>query len=147
MRYRLTSFLYIIQNYIMHEINSELSTAGWWRNKRRNFHKGLIIACASSYFIFIAVYFYFPLLPDPEFKLPLIGPEETLYLFGIVVAHIFYYTGPILERIIKPDNLWNYRMLFHKFAYFYTVITPFIIKGYFTYWEYQEEVWLHSCTC
>lgn len=49
------------------------------------------------------------------------------YLFMMGLANIFYFLGPLSERVIRPRDSERYRRLCFRLGFWFSVLLPFSI--------------------
>lgn len=82
----------------------------WWSAQRSRYNVTLILAAPVSAALLFGVWWAF------EDRLPCLDITAvsaifgaTLFLFGLILANICYFLGPIAERIIRPNDTMVFR--------------------------------------
>ena len=106
-----------------------IPTMRWWNKRRIKYNIGLIKAGFLA-FICYALVVQFMIIPKD------INAEITLfttlfqgigYIFMILIANLFYFFGPISERLIMPDNIDKFRERTFRLCYWFSFVLPFSI--------------------
>lgn len=113
----------------MEEINIELASKEWWRNKRLKYNLGLIVA---GFFAFIcyAILGTKLIMPyDENFEITLftIAFQGTGYLIMMVVANLFYNLGYWADKNYNKRNSGLFRHRLFNLGFWFSFALPFLI--------------------
>lgn len=81
------------------------SPFAWWNARRIRYNIGLVVAGILAFIAYVAVGSTL-LPPDAEFEVTIFTAlfQGVGYLVMIVVANVFYFVGPLSERIVRPHD-------------------------------------------
>ena len=102
----------------------------WWRKKRSKFNIGLIISGILAFIFQITV---IEIVSNESNYLELDFTIFTFffqaigYLIMIGIENLFYYLGPISEKLIEPKDSEKYRNRTFKFGFWFSCSLPFLI--------------------
>lgn len=115
------------------EINT-LSTFQWWNKRRLHYNVSLICAGILAFICYVMViYTSGDVIPDAEITIFTTLFQGIGYLILIGLANIFFFAGPIFEKLIKPKNVIRYRTIAYKMGYWFSVLLPFSIPAILIY--------------
>jgi len=107
-----------------------LSTSEWWSQRRLKYNLGLVVAGILAFIVYATIVFSFKAkIPDAEITLFTILIQAVGYLIAMGIANIFYFMGPLSERIINPKNILLYRKVTYNFGFGFSVLLPFSITA------------------
>jgi hypothetical protein len=107
-----------------------LSASEWWRERRKQYNIGLIVAGVLAFASYAAVVHWRNLSGVAR------GIDVTLftmlfqgvgYLIMMAVANILYFSGPRLELALNPDNVSRYRRITFGCGFWCSVFLPFTV--------------------
>lgn len=103
----------------------------WWNKMRRKYNSGLIISGIIAFILYLVVVEFIVLKSsenwDGEITIFTLFFQGIGYLIMIGLANLFYNLGAISERIIKPNNIFEYRNRTYNLGFWFSVCLPFII--------------------
>jgi hypothetical protein len=107
----------------------EISTSAWWRKMRIKYNIGLIISGIIAFIIyaFIVEKLVKPNHPEAEMNLIFIIIQAFFYLICMLLANIFYFLGPLTEKLIKPKNINVFRTITFGLGFWFSFALPFSI--------------------
>jgi hypothetical protein len=112
----------------MYEKNEQLSTSEWWAKYRFRYNIGFVVAGIVAFVLYAAVIFNFEeRIPGADITIFTTAFQGVCYLLAMGVANIFYYLGPVSERIFKPKNIFIYRVITFNLGFYFSVLLPFSI--------------------
>lgn len=103
--------------------------ADWWSKRRWKYNKGLVIAGITA-FILYAILGALLIEPhDPDFEITSFTTlfQGVGYLIMILIANIFYYLGPLTDRLINKPDSERFRFNLYNLGYWFSFGLPFII--------------------
>jgi len=106
------------------------SSFAWWSARRLRYNVALIVAGILAFIAYVAV--GRTLLPrNAEFEITIFTTlfQGIGYLFMIGVANVFYFLGPISERIVRPHDPERYRRICFRLGFWFSVLLPFSIAA------------------
>ena len=113
----------------MNNTGNEIKTFDWWSKQRLKYNVGLIISGIVAFIFYLIIFWtnYEHMANEalnvnkepPEITIVTIFFQGILYLLAIGAANIFYYIGPISEKMIKPKNVMLYRRLSYGSGFFF----------------------------
>jgi hypothetical protein len=90
--------------------SATIERRAWWSAQRRSYNIALVVAAPISGLLLLMVWVLFedrlPCLEITAFSLLFGG---ILFLFGLGIANIFYFLGPLSERVVGPRNTTVFR--------------------------------------
>jgi hypothetical protein len=116
---------------------ADRSSLSWWGARRLRYNIGLAVAGVLAFICYATV--CWTLLPR------VLGPSEievtlftTLfqgigYLLMMGVANLFYYLGPLSERVVRPVEVDRYRRNCYRLGFWFSVLLPFSIPALLTF--------------
>lgn len=117
----------------------EESTSQWWASQRFRYNVGLAVAGITAFLLYAAI---FAMTAgriradsirqggdgtDVEITALTTIVQGIGYLFMMGVANLFYYLGPISERIVRPRHTSRYRRITFRLGFWFSVALPFSI--------------------
>ena len=102
----------------------------WWRKKRSKYNIGLIISGIVAFILQITVV---EIVSNESNYLELDMTIFTIffqaigYLIMIGIANLFYYLGPISEKIFEPKDSEKYRNTTFKIGFWFSCGLPLLI--------------------
>lgn len=85
--------------------NLKVSTSDWWSKKRLRFNLILLAAAALSFFCLLTILVFFSdQLPCLEITLFIVVGGAIAFTIGLCLANLFYFLGPLVERICAFQN-------------------------------------------
>ncbi len=66
-------------------------------------------------------------IPDSDITIFTIMFQGVGYLVMMAVANLFYFLGPVSERVIQPSDIMRFRKLTFGLGYWVSVSLPFLI--------------------
>ncbi len=105
------------------------TSRNWWERHRAKYNLALILAGIGAFICYGVVLEIFGarLGPDAEITILTTLIQGVGYYFGIFLANIFYFIGPISEEILKPKDVHRYRKYAYGMGYWGSVALPFSI--------------------
>jgi hypothetical protein len=113
---------------IMKRSDDELSSFAWWGSQRLRYNKGLVLAGLLAFAAYAAV--GYTLLPsEAGFEITLLTAlfQGLGYLAMMGVANLFYFIGPISERMLRPIDVLRYRRVCFRLGLWFSLALPFCI--------------------
>jgi hypothetical protein len=112
----------------------DLSAFEWWSKRRFHYNIGLVIAGVIAFVAYATIVFSFEeRIPDAEITFFSTMFQAVGYLIAMGIANIFYFLGPLSERILKPKNVTTYRKLTYNIGFWFSVLLPFSIPAFVGY--------------
>ena len=107
-----------------------ISSSAWWASRRLRYNIGLVIAGILAFIAYVIVGSTL-VPPDADFEITIFTTlfQGIGYLVMIGVANIFYFIGPISERVVHPKNPERYRHVCFKLGFWFSVLLPFCIPA------------------
>ncbi|UFS61788.1 hypothetical protein LOH54_08970 [Sulfurimonas sp. HSL-3221] len=111
-----------------------IGTWNWWRSKRRDYNRWLVFAGLSAFMAYALLIFSFPkVIPDAEVTAFTILFQGVGYLIAIALANVFFFLGPISERLLKPVDPEHFRKITYGIGKWLSVALPFSIPAIVLY--------------
>jgi hypothetical protein len=100
----------------------------WWNARRLRYNVALVIAGILAFIAYLAVGSTM-LPPDADFEVTIFTTlfQGIGYLFMIGVANVFYFLGPLSERVVRPRDPERYRCICFRLGFWFSVLLPFSI--------------------
>lgn len=100
----------------------------WWNARRLRYNVGLVVAGILAFIAYVAVGSTM-LRSDADFEVTIFTTlfQGIGYLFMMGLANIFYFLGPLSERVIRPRDSERYRRLCFRLGFWFSVLLPFSI--------------------
>ena len=112
------------------------STFAWWRARRLHYNFGLVVAGVLAFICYLTVCFVLlPRVLDPSeinetpFTMLLQGMG---YLLAMGVANVFFFLGPVSERVVRPTNVERYRVVCYRMGFWFSCLLPFGVPALLT---------------
>jgi len=121
--------------------------AGWWSARRIPYNIGLVVAGILAFVAHVDI--GFTMLPpeaDSEVTIFTTLLQGVGYLFMIGVANVFYFLGPLSERIVRPHHPERYRRICFRLGFWFSVLLPLSAPALLvalavfhpSYWRHSE---------
>jgi hypothetical protein len=82
-------------------------------------------------------------IPDAEITIFTTLFQGVGYLMMMGVANLFFFAGPISEKVIRPKNVVQFRKVTYRMGYWFSVLLPFIIPCLLLYFVlFYPEYWV-----
>jgi hypothetical protein len=101
----------------------------WWESRRRSYNKGLVIAGFSAFFTY-AIVGPIPLIyAGVPFELSIehIFPQGIVYVIMMGIANLFYYLGPLADRLFNKASDDRFRQRLFNLGYWFSFCLPFLV--------------------
>lgn len=104
----------------------------WWNARRLRYNVGLVVAGILAFVAYVAIGSTM-LPPDANFEVTIFTTlfQGIGYLFMLGLANVFYFLGPLSERLIRPRNLERYRRNCFRLGFWFSVLLPFSVPVLF----------------
>jgi hypothetical protein len=102
----------------------------WWRERRKKYNLGLIVAGIIAYICYLAVLSVFhsdDRLADVEITVFTILFQGLGYLVMMLVANLLYNLGSLAESVCKPRHPEQFRTTLFNLGFWFSVSLPFIV--------------------
>ena len=100
----------------------------WWKSKRLDYNRALVIAGVLAFVIYAALVWSFPdAVPDAEITAFTVLIQGTGYLLAMAVANVCFFAGPVGELLIKPAEPARFRALVYGIGKWFSVVLPFVV--------------------
>lgn len=102
----------------------------WWRERRKKYNRGLIIAGVLAYICYVLIVSIFhrdDRLAEVEITVFTMIFQGMGYLVMMLIANLFYNLGPLAELICKPRNPLEFRSTLFNLGFWFSVALPFLI--------------------
>jgi hypothetical protein len=91
-------------------VENRVSAPAWWAAQRLRYNAVLLLGAAVSSLCLLGVGWAFgPRLPCLEITAFSVLVGGVFFLFGMGLANIFYYLGPLSEQLLKPNHALRFR--------------------------------------
>jgi hypothetical protein len=108
------------------EVDTSSERKAWWSAQRRRYNIGLIVAAPISAALVVTVWAVFeerlPCLEVTGFSL-VVG--LILFALGLGAANIFYFLGPLSERVIRPRHVTVFRRSIYLIGFAFSLLLVF----------------------
>jgi len=104
------------------------SASAWWSARRPRYNFALVVAGIFAFIAYAVV--GSTLLPsEADFEVTLFTTffQGIGYLIMMGVANVFYYFGPLSERVVRPRDSERYRRICFRLGFWFSVLLPFSI--------------------
>ena len=104
----------------------------WWRERRKKYNLGLIVAGVLAYICYVAVLSVFhsdDRLADVEITVFTILFQGLGYLVMMLVANLLYNLGSLAESVCKPRHPEQFRTTLFNLGFWFSVSLPFIVPA------------------
>jgi hypothetical protein len=102
----------------------------WWEQRRLRYNIGLVIAVVSAFVCYVVVVdrgICIGTMPDAEITLFTTAFQGIGYLFMMAIGNVCYFSGPLSESLIGPQNVERYRHMTFQLGLWFSVLLPFAI--------------------
>jgi cbb3-type cytochrome oxidase subunit 3 len=109
--------------------NTNLTIREWWAKRRTKYNIGLIIAGFTAFiaYAFLGGILIAPYDIDFEVTLFTIAFQGVGYFFMMLIANLFYYLGPYVDKHYNKDNSEVFRHRLFNVGFWFSVALPFLI--------------------
>ncbi len=105
---------------------ASLGTWEWWRSRRRDYNRWLVISGISAFITYAVLIFSFPkAIPDTEITAFTTLFQIILYLLLVALANLFFFLGPLSELLLKPMDTERFRKMTYSTGKWFSVALPF----------------------
>ena len=125
--------------------DTSLSPSAWWSAHRLRYNVALVVAGILAFITYVAVGSIL-LPPDADFEVTLFTTlfQGIGYLFMIGVANVFYFLGPLSERMVRPLDPERYRRICFRLGFWFSVLLPFSIPTLLAFLAlFHPTYWRH----
>ena len=99
----------------------------WWSARRGRYNVTLVLAAPVSGLSLLVIWGLFEdRLPCLEITLLSIFAGVILFAFGLALANICYFLGPLSERIIRPRNTASFRHWVYGLGLAFSLLLVFL---------------------
>ena len=108
--------------------DTAISPSAWWAARRLRYNLGLVFAGILAFTAYVIV--GSTLVPkDADFEITIFTTlfQGIGYLVMIGVANLFYFVGPISERVVCPKDPERYRSVCFQLGFWFSFLIPFSI--------------------
>ena len=111
--------------------DTAISSLDWWSKRRLRYKVALVVAVDLAVISYTAVGSTL-LSNDTEFEITVFTTlfQGIGYLFMICLANIFYFLGPLSERLVRPSAPERYRRICFRLGFWFSILLPFTIPSY-----------------
>jgi len=100
----------------------------WWQVRRIRYNIGLLVAGFLAFICYVVIFsIYIESIPGAEITVFTIVFQGILYLLAMGVANVFYFLGPLGERLVLPSQLEAYRRISYRVGFWLSVALPFSV--------------------
>jgi hypothetical protein len=105
----------------------------WWESRRRSYNKGLVIAGVSAFFTYILVGPFVLLALGIPFEIGIdsIFLQAIAYVTMMGVANVFYYLGPLADRLFNKASDDRFRQRLFRLGCWFSCALPFLVPALF----------------
>jgi hypothetical protein len=112
----------------MNDPGPSLTAWQWWAAHRGRYNIGLIASGIIAFICYATLVWTFSdRMPETKITIFTTLVQAFGYLIMIGVANLFYFLGPIAERIIKPSDPSRFRLLAYQMGFWGSVSLPILI--------------------
>jgi len=105
-----------------------LDTDKWWAGHRAEYNLWLVGAGLSAFALYCTiVWSRCPAVDTFEITAFTIVFQAVGYLAAMAIANIFYFLGPISEKLSQPDNPLRYRLIIYRCGLVFSAALPFLV--------------------
>lgn len=106
------------------------SPSAWWGARRLRYNIGLVVAGIVAFIAYVIVGSTL-VPPDANFEITVFTTlfQGIGYLVMIGIANVFYFLGPVSERIISPRDPDRYRRICFGLGFWFSVLLPLCIPA------------------
>ncbi|HYX71692.1 MAG TPA: hypothetical protein VE732_02900 [Nitrososphaera sp.] len=123
--------------------DANLSSFQWWEARRLRYNTGLVVAGILAFIAYVIVLSVFSdRIPDAEITLFTILFQCIGYIFFMIIANVFYFLGPLSERLPRLRDLESHRRMAYALGFWFSVALPFVIPILLMYFAiFHPEAW------
>lgn len=101
----------------------------WWRNMRRQYNMGFMIAGSVAFTIYCLIMFLlvFPQEPHAEISLETVMFLFLVYALMLAFANLLYLLGPVVEKVVDPDDKSAFRKRLYNIECIVSFSLPFLV--------------------
>ena len=106
------------------------SPFAWWNARRLRYNVALVVAGILAFIAYVTV--GSTMLPsDADFEITIFTTlfQGIGYLFMIGLANVFYFLGPLSERVVRPRDPDRYRRICFRLGFWFSVLLPFSVPA------------------
>ncbi len=126
--------------------DSDTSPFAWWSSRRLRYNIALVVAGILAFIAYVTVGSM--MLPsEADFEVTIFNAlvQGIGYLFMIGLANVFYFLGPLSERMVRPSDLERYRRICFRLGFWFSVLLPFSIPVLLAVVAlFHPSYWRHS---
>jgi hypothetical protein len=105
-----------------------LDTDTWWSSQRVQYNLWLVGAGLGAFALYCTiVWTRCPTAETFEITFFTAAFQAVGYLAAMVLANLFYFLGPVSEKILHPNNASLYRMVTYRCGVVFSVALPFLV--------------------
>lgn len=115
----------------------------WWRDRRKRYNLGLIVAGFLAFVCYVAVLSIFKLshrLAEIEITVFTTLIQGLGYLVMMLIANLFYNLGSLSESLFKPSRPDKFRTFMFNLGFWFSVTLPFLVPGLLLYFLFIVPV-------
>jgi hypothetical protein len=111
--------------------DGSLTAREWWSAQRGPYNFGFLIAGVIAFATCEALVCTVIARIDPHIEITIFALIFQIFLFSVVMgvglgfANLFYFLGPISERLLNPQDPQRFRSIVYGLGYWFSVILPF----------------------
>jgi hypothetical protein len=116
-----------------------LSTGEWWSEQRGPYNFAFLIAGVIAFAACELLACTVIARVDPYIEITIFSLIVQTFLFSVVMgvglgfANLFYFLGPLSERLVRPQNPQHFRTIVYGIGYWFSVALPFAAPALLLY--------------
>lgn len=120
-----------------------LSARRWWEARRLRYNIALAAAGVLAFLAYLIVLIIFSdRIPGAGINLFIVLLQGIGYLFFMLVANVFYFLGPLSERLPRIRDLESHRRFAYALGFWLSVALPFAVPMLLAYFAvFHPEAW------
>ena len=133
------AYLFVVRLVDTERENDILSTSEWWSAQRGPYNFALLIAGVIAFVTCEVLAFTVIARIDPYIEITIFALIVQSFLFsllmglGLGLANLFYFLGPISERLLRPEDPRRFRVIAYGVGYWFSVLLPFAVPTLLLY--------------
>ena len=114
---------------------SNFEVWAWWSEKRLCYNVGLVVAGVAAFILYVILASLLIAPYDHDFEISLFTTfvQGFGYLIMIGIANIFYFLGPLFDKLFNKEGKEFFRSRLYTWLLFFCFIT-FFNSSYNRYW-------------
>jgi hypothetical protein len=111
-------------------LDSTWNTWRWWAAHRLRYNVGLVLGGIAAFVLYLTFAWAFAeRLNQLEVTAFTIAFQALGYAIAIAIANVFYFLGPISERLLRPKDIASFRRRAYFLGFWLSALLPLLFPG------------------